>query len=218
MSRFDINVTKMNSECENLKKALEDFFKSSNAVCDKAKISPDIWAEAYDSIFYHKQISIYQEEVNKMKRSMNLYFSNLEYFVKEVSNVFSSQGYSIFNLNLNYDSNKNSDAIFKLENCKKNLKSSVKNFETCIVPSEYEHLEEINVVFNALYNFNDRINDYLSEVKVVNDKILGITNHCKEQDRTIDFVEVDTTYIGDAWSIVSVLSDSNSVRNTNAKV
>ncbi len=218
MARFDINVTRMNSECENLKKALNDFFKSSNNVCDKAKVSPDIWAEAYDSNAYHKQITKYQEEVNNMKRSMDLYYSNLEYFVKEVGNTFSSQGYSIFDLNLNYDSNKNSDAIFKLENCKKYLKSSVKNFETCLVPGEYEHLEEINVVFNSLYNFSNRINDYLSEVRIVNDKILGITNHCKEQDRTIDFVEVDTTYIGDAWSIVSVLPDSNSVGNTNARV
>jgi hypothetical protein len=151
MTSFRYDIGKFNSQNENLNMSVSKYKSLCEQLFIKAKSIKNVWNDRTSEEFYN--IAQADElKVNDIFESIEENKKNFEYFGTELSNIFSSRGYSTHDLIVEYDSSKVNLAYNCLDVVKRHIKAAEKAFNDCVVPSDYANLPALNEVFNALFN------------------------------------------------------------------
>lgn len=217
MTKFKFDVTKTNEICSNIKRDLNEYnSKYENAILN-INSAKNAW-NGPDCEAVLKKVNDEYINFNDLSDALIQYNDTLCFFSNELGNIFANKGYRINNLKIYYDSSFIKSAINNLNSFSSRINNALYDFETCIVPADYEHLNDINDVFNSLYRFKDNINDLKNDINYVSGEVEKLVSNSKQKTYNVKFIEYSNeNMVDDFWSVVSVMPDGDfNIKNTNA--
>ena len=189
MTCFRFDLGNINSKFDNIKINISKYKNISEQTFITAKSITNSWNDVGSDAFFNvvKNDAIKTQELCDRLED---YQKNLEYFSSELSNIFTSKGYSS-NVVVKYDSYHIDRAKEKYRDILSEIKQAEKAFEDCSVPYGFENLDALNEVFNNLYNEIESLGNAIeSKLRDTADCVEKLLNNTQMKNNAIEFVSV----------------------------
>lgn len=208
MTKFRLNISKINEHCESIEHSLKSYDELSDKIYGNVKSSHNIWIDPA-SIGFNQIVCKDEKTLKDIKISLQQYNNNLINFSRELGNIFTSSGYSLTNMSIYYDSSYVDICIDNLNNISSLLKNTLQEFSSCIVPDDFEYLSKINDVYNATFNCRNRLLEIDEDIISIRKSIDILMNDAIKKNRDIELITCDDKVTRFNWSITPLVRKNN---------
>ncbi len=210
MTKFKLNISKVNEHCESFEHSLKKYDELSDKIYANVKNSDNVWMDPA-SMSFNQIVCRDESNLKDIKVSLGRYRDNLFYFSQSLGTLFNSRGYSLNDMSVYYDSSYVDICINKLNNVSALMQSTLNEFGSCIVPEDFEYLSNINDVYNATANISTNLSNMTEDIRNIRRSIDTLMTDTVKKNSDIELVSSNDKVTRFNWTITPLTRREHTV-------
>lgn len=198
MTYFKINVADVKENIDSFDLRLRTYMDNLDNVYDCIKNTDSSWNDKNSYSF----MSIANDDrikIDKYLIGLKQYYNQIDIFVNNLSDVFSTYGYN-GNLNIFYNDEFLNEIISELDASISNLNSAIYYLNQSVFTMNLSCFYEIKNLKYSLYNIKNKISTIVFNINDLNKKVLLELERSKKQIGKIDKVDLNIDKMEYIWS------------------